>query len=67
MSKIPFICKKCGSETFKTTSEPKSLDDFDGAVCANCGTTITKDDIERQTAKIAEKAIKDALGGLGFK
>lgn len=66
MSNIQFVCKNCGSETFKTTSEPESLDDFDGAICTNCGTALSTDDIKGQAVKIAEKTIRDALGGLDF-
>jgi len=64
MDNISFVCKNCGFETFKTTSEPKTLEDFYGAVCAKCGTAITEDDIKAQAMKIAEKIARDAFGKL---
>lgn len=64
---IPFICKNCGSETFKTTSKPKTIEDFNGAICAKCGTAITEDDIKDQARKIADKIVRDAFGKTGFK
>jgi hypothetical protein len=51
MSNIPFVCKNCGGETFKVPAKPKNLDDFEGAACQNCGTKLTKRDIETQPQK----------------
>jgi hypothetical protein len=63
MSNIPFVCKNCGGETFRVPSKPKSLDDFEGAACENCGTKLTKKDIEDQARNVAVDALKKA----GFK
>ena len=60
MRNIPFVCKKCGSTTFKVASKPKSLDDIDGAVCEKCGTKMTKKEIESQARNIALDALKKA-------
>jgi DNA-directed RNA polymerase subunit RPC12/RpoP len=61
MSNIPFVCKKCGAKTFKVSSEPESLDDFDGATCEKCGTQLTKKDIETQARNIALAALKKVI------
>lgn len=45
-----------------SVSEVKSYKDMVGAICANCGTAITEDDVEKQYLKIAEDATKDAFG-----
>jgi transcription elongation factor Elf1 len=58
---IQFSCPQCQGEKFKATREVKSLADFDGAVCANCGTTISEDDVKNQAVTIARKSITDAL------
>ena len=67
MDNISFVCKNCGFETFKTTSEPKTLEDFYGAVCAKCGTAITEDDIKAQARKVADDLVRDAVRKAGFK
>jgi len=64
---VPFACKNCGSETFKSTSEPKSLEDLYGAICANCGTAVSEDDIKSHALKIADELARDALRKVGFK
>jgi len=67
MSTIPLTCKSCGSNVFKVASEPNSLDDLDGAECANCGATFDKHDVEDQAKEIATDPVKDAFrkAGLG--
>lgn len=55
---IPFTCKQCGSKTFKVAAEPKSIEDFNGAVCANCGTALTEDDIRLQASEMIDELIK---------
>jgi transcription elongation factor Elf1 len=67
MSNIPFVCKKCGSETFKVTAKPKNLDDMGEATCAKCGTKMTKEEIEAQAGKIASDLLKKAFKGSGLK
>ncbi len=62
-----FSCKKCGSEIFKTTTEPQTFEDFNGAVCNNCGTVVTEDDIKAQALKIADDLTRDAFRKAGFK
>jgi predicted RNA-binding Zn-ribbon protein involved in translation (DUF1610 family) len=64
---VKFSCKKCGSEVFVTAAKPKTLADFYGAVCQNCGTTVTQDDIKAQTLKIAGEAARDAFRKSGLK
>jgi len=58
---VPFVCKHCGSETFKTSSEPKTYEDFLGATCAQCGAVVTDEDIKAQAVKIAEALLNDAF------
>jgi predicted Zn-ribbon and HTH transcriptional regulator len=60
MSTIPFVCKNCGSTTFKVTSKPESLGDIDGATCEKCGTELTKEEIKSQARRIALEALKKA-------
>jgi transcription elongation factor Elf1 len=67
MGNIPFACTSCGSETFKTAAEPKSLDDFEGAVCANCGAPFSKCEIEDQARQVAKKAVMETFRKAGFK
>jgi transcription elongation factor Elf1 len=64
MADIKFSCPQCGGETFKTSVEPKSLEDFNGAVCADCGTEVTEEDVKNQLRGVAEKMIKDAFRNL---
>jgi len=59
---IDFSCAKCGNQTFKAVSEVKSYKDLVGAVCSNCGTAVTENDIDKQYLKIGEDATKDAFG-----
>jgi ribosomal protein S27AE len=58
-----FSCPKCGTTEFKVPSRPKTIEDFIGAVCSNCGGTITEDDIKAQALKIAERKMRKAFGG----
>jgi predicted nucleic acid-binding Zn-ribbon protein len=69
MSQIPFVCSNCGGNKFRVSSEPKDLDEMIGAPCADCGTPLTEDAVKKQALKIAEDALKKALGdsGLHFK
>ena len=64
---IPFSCPQCNGEAFKVATEVKRLEDFNGAVCADCGRTITEEDIKHRAAQIARKSITDAIKGRGFK
>ena len=56
-------CPKCGHKVLETISEPRRNEPFPDAVCAKCGAAITEDDIREQTGKIADKIVRDALGG----
>lgn len=67
MSDIKFSCPKCGHKTFKTSTEPKCLEDFNGAVCENCGTVVTEDDIKAQLRELADKLVRDAFRKSGLK
>jgi transcription elongation factor Elf1 len=61
-----FLCPKCGSTVFKLFTEPKTIEDFNGAVCSNCGTSITEQDIKSQALQIAEKAAREAFRDSGL-
>jgi predicted RNA-binding Zn-ribbon protein involved in translation (DUF1610 family) len=67
MGRVQFSCPKCGSQIFETTSQPKSLEEFYGAVCAKCGTVIGKNDIQGQARDVADKLVRDAIRKAGFK
>lgn len=62
---IPFSCPRCQGEKFKVPSKVKSLEDFNGAVCMNCGNVMTGDDVKKQArdeaVKLAKKSIADVL------
>ena len=66
MSQVPFICPQCGGSQFRVTSQPKSLDDMIGALCADCGTPLTEDEIKKQAREIAEDAAKKGFKNLEF-
>lgn len=59
---ISFVCAKCGHDKFKSDHEVKTLEDFLGAKCANCGASLTEDDIKAQGMKIAEDLARKAFG-----
>jgi len=67
MANIPITCKKCGSKTFKTTSETDPLNDTARTVCANCGTPLKEDNVKAQALDIADKLVRDALRKAGLK
>lgn len=64
MSQIPFVCSKCGSDKFRVSSQPKTLDDMIGAPCAKCGTPLTEEEVKKQARKIADDVVKKAFKGL---
>jgi hypothetical protein len=45
---------------------PKTIEDFDGAICAKCGRTVSENDIKEQALAIAEKIAKDAFRKAGL-
>jgi hypothetical protein len=61
MALIPFKCPSCSGQKFAVTSDPKSYDEFLGAVCPDCGHAITDEDIKRQARDIALKKAKEAF------
>jgi DNA-directed RNA polymerase subunit RPC12/RpoP len=67
MDDLKVSCPQCGSTVFKTKIEPKRLEDFNGAVCAQCGATIGEDDIKAQTGKVVDDLVRDAFRKAGFK
>ena len=67
MDNVPYVCKNCGSKTFKTAKKPESLDDFEGATCADCGAPFTKEDIIAQTKKLADGLVREAFRKAGLK
>jgi transcription initiation factor TFIIIB Brf1 subunit/transcription initiation factor TFIIB len=64
---LKFSCPQCGSQTFKTDAQPKTLEDFDGAVCADCGTVVTQEDVKAQLRVVAEEMMRKALRDAGIK
>jgi hypothetical protein len=46
---------------------PKSLNDIVGAVCSQCGTVISKDDIVAQVRAMSGDRAEDLLRKAGFK
>jgi transcription elongation factor Elf1 len=63
---LQFTCKNCGSKSFKGR-RPKSLNDIVGAVCSQCGTVISKDDIVAQVRAMSGDRAEDLLRKAGFK
>jgi len=64
MSQVSFVCSECGSDKFRVSSPPKTLDDMIGAPCANCGTPLTEEEVKRQSRQIADDVVKKAFKGL---
>lgn len=56
-----FFCPKCRNNSFKTTIQITTLDDFLGAVCSKCNYTVTEDDTKTQARDLADKLIRGAL------
>lgn len=50
-------CKHCGSQAFKTSTEPQTDTDFVGSVCVNCGAEVMEDDIVPQAADALDKLL----------
>ena len=63
-NKITFSCKKCGSQTFKGVSKPKTLDEFVGAFCTKCGTAVTENDIMEHYLKLSTQIGRDIFKDL---
>jgi predicted RNA-binding Zn-ribbon protein involved in translation (DUF1610 family) len=59
---IKFVCPQCGSDKFKTDHEPKTFEDMLGAKCADCGASLSEDDIKTRALKIAEDRMRKAFG-----
>jgi predicted Zn-ribbon and HTH transcriptional regulator len=66
MSNIPFHCKQCGSEKFKVLRKVETMDDMRGAVCSDCGTEFSEEDIKNQARQIAANLIREKMKGLKF-
>jgi transcription elongation factor Elf1 len=66
MSNIPFHCKQCGSETFKTSRKVETMEDMHGAVCSQCGAVFSEEEVRNQAREIAAKLIKDKMKGVKF-
>jgi len=58
---IPFSCPRCHGEQFKVAAEIKNLEDFNGAVCTNCGYVMSADDVTKQARDEAVKLAKAAF------
>jgi len=55
VSKATFCpCPKCNHGVQIARSKTKSISDFAGSVCQNCGYIVTHDDVISQAAKIVE-------------
>lgn len=63
---VPFSCKHCGSETFRTTTEVKTFEDYLGPICNECGAIVTEDDVKEQAVDIAGKIARDAFKKAGL-
>ncbi len=63
MSKTPFRCPNCGSETFKVSGKIETMNDMRGAVCSQCGRAFSEEDVREHARKIANNAIREALKG----
>lgn len=50
---VKFACQDCGSESFKFSAEPHSMDNVES--CASCGRTISRDDIVSHSRDFAKK------------
>jgi transcription elongation factor Elf1 len=62
---IPFSCPQCHGEQFKVAAEVKSLEDFNGAICTNCGHVMTVDEVKKQARDEAVKLAKAAFKRVG--
>jgi transcription elongation factor Elf1 len=58
---IMFACPRCGCEKLQVSSSPKRIEDFEGATCAECGYTITVDDIKNKAIDIAKDTLKNSM------
>ena len=56
-------CPKCQTTEFEVSAHPTTIEEFVGAICQNCGATITEDDIKAQAMKIAEKEMRKFFHG----
>ena len=55
VSRVPHCpCPKCNHEVQIARTQIKSVRDFAGATCQNCGYIVTHDDVISQAAKIVE-------------
>jgi transcription elongation factor Elf1 len=66
MSNIPFTCKHCGSETFKTSSKVETMEDMQNAVCSECGAVFSEEDVRNQAREIAANLIREKMKGVKF-
>lgn len=57
----PIKCPSCGGNKFAITTEAKSYDDLIGAVCPDCGHTLTDEEIKEQARELAIKLAKEAF------
>lgn len=60
-STIRFSCPSCGNQSFKLGAEPRSISEFNGAICANCCHALTEDDIKARAIEIAREGLLKAL------
>jgi transcription elongation factor Elf1 len=54
-----FSCPRCGAAVFKVALQPKSIHDLFGAVCFNCGSAVTEEDIQAQILAEEEAAYRE--------
>ena len=54
-----FSCPRCGAAVSKVGFQSKSIRDFFGAVCSNCGSAVTEEDIRAQILAEEEAAYKE--------
>jgi predicted Zn-ribbon and HTH transcriptional regulator len=61
MSRHPFVCPQCGSESLSVSASPPTLEDFYNSRCADCGHEMSEEKIKSQARIIAEKTLSEIL------
>jgi len=56
--RVYLSCPKCGSTSFKVSSEPQTLDQYRGKTCLGCGTFMTGEEVRERIEQLARKNAK---------
>lgn len=58
---VKLSCPDCGNESFEIDSEARDRGDYEGAICASCGHTMTADDVVACEVKSVKDAADDFI------